>query len=330
MFNRIRASLKLPSNLLNAEDKTLLHDLLPTFTHPDQFHEYVQQHGEEKTKHELHTVATDGYAYRTPLAFLPPNSPVLTACKTLMNPAEGILPLNTKANFSPNADQMYYADYKQLFDAGNYIINKTREKITKSPYAPWMDPTSEMAKAIHHHELDVTLALSQLNSSKASYAFRFAQLSNGYLGQGTSKTFAYVGLHEFAKQNQLGQLEGAVYQDATSGYHLLVLNNILYPTQAVFCCPWKGVVLPTTEAETHLRIPNMHNISNFNETYMLYYNRKYHKLTPLHNPIHAGSLAPVPAVLNPLRFFKQAAINLQSLNDPRRLSQVDQALRKFR
>jgi hypothetical protein len=330
MFNRfkniLRPSLPLFQTKLR-DNSTPLHNLLPTFTHPDQFHAYVQEHGEERVKRELHTVTAEGY---TPISFLSIHSPVLKACQALMNPAEGILPLEEQANFSPNPNQMYHADYSELFAAGNLIIEKTRNKITKSPYAPWMDPTSELAAAIHQHELEVTLALSDTDPSTAAYAFRFAKLSNAHLGQGTSKTFAYVGLHEFAKQNRLGQLEGAVYEDQTSGYHLLVLNNIFYPTHAVFCCPWKGIVLPTSEAEAGLRIPSMHKIKKFHETYMLYYDPQYHKLTPRHNPVHAGSLAPRSAVLDPVRFFKRAAMTLQSLNDSNRLSQVDQALRKLR
>lgn len=330
MFNRFRNILKQSLPLFQekpSNNKTLLHNLLPMLTSENQFYDYVKEHGREKVKRELHTVTAEGY---TPISFLSVHSPVLAACQTLMDPAEGILPLHAKANFSPNPDQMHYADYDELFAAGNLIINQTRDKITKSPYAPWMNPTSDIAAAIHHHELEITLALSETNSHTEAYAFRFAKLSNAHLGQGTSKTFAYVGLHEFAKQNQLGQLEAAVYEDPESGYHLLVLNNILYPTHAVFCCPWKGIVLPTSEAEAELRIPSMHKIKKFSETHMLHYNPEYHKLTPLHNPVHAGSLAPRPAVLNPLSFFKRAALTLQSLNDPNRLSQVDQALRKLR
>lgn len=302
MFNRFKNILEPSLKLFQAKhqnNKTLLYHLLPTFTSQNQFYDYVKAHGKEKVMRELNTVTAEGY---TPTSLLRPDSPVLEACLAFMDPTEGILPLNEPANFAPNPNKTYQADYKELYDASNYVINTTRWAVLKSPYSPYFYSSDFPPKLADYHEKD------------------------------TTKIFAHVGLDKFMKHNRLGQLEAAVYQELNSGYHLLIINNILHPRHAVFCCPWKGVVLPTSEAEAKLRIPTMHKISERTETHMLYYNPEYHKLKPLRAPVHAGSLAPKSAALDPIQFFKQAASKLRLLSDSRHLGEIEanQALRKPR
>lgn len=334
MFNRFKniltSSSVQPLKSKYRDSATQLHRLLPTFKCERELDAYIQEHGREKVKRELHTVTSDGYI---PISFLGVNSRVLAACQKLMNPAEGILPLHANANFSPDFDP--YSDYdvnsyEQLYNAANHVINKTRSIITKSPYAPWVDPTSNEAQQMHDHEHAVMLALGDANPNTASYGLRFGELSEKMFCQGTSITFAYVGLHQFALKKELGQLEGAVYTEQESGYHLLVLNDIHNPHNAIFCCPWQGIVIPTNQADEQLRIPMMHKVKGFSETYMLHYNRDYHKLTPLHDPVNASSLAPSPIVFNPFSFFKRATLGVQGILDLNHLSQVDQTFRKMR
>lgn len=300
---------------VDGDGLTRLHHTLPSFTHVDQFHEYVATHSAPLVKRELHTASNRG---SLPISRLNHNSPILAECLKFYQPAEGILPLDKTANHQPHPKQVHYDEYETLFNAANTLINVTRSLIRQSPHHPWMDPTSDAAAAIHKEErqIDYSLSLS-LNSSDKNkyYAFRYAHLSEMQRA-GTSKAFAYVALAALAKSNALGQIEGCVYKTGAENHYLLIINDIFYNSHAIVCDPWQGKAYLTTDIAKECRVPtsldgSLHNIA------LAHFNPNYHKLRQVqHAPVHAGELA--ASVRNPLGLFSKASVALQGSADLKR------------